>query len=359
MLNKTLSIVLKYLFSEETVMVSNELHAIKTLFPIVFKFFPIPNFVIFTQVLKAFSITSIKLSGNITSVSSTHELNAPVSMTSNPSENCIDDKVFNENSVVNFPNVLSAAIDDKNNCVVVGLKDNSTAAIEDFKSMISNSECIKFIKTKAGEYTSTNIYVGSMAFTNPNTTNVAYSVAYRARKGNTYGIITAGHAVALNEKLYKFGTHVATCTARKFGGEVDAAFCEVTDLTSYPLSNALEGDTLSILSPDISEPGVGTTINVRGLGQYTSGKVENTRASCSFSENNDQNKVKFTNLTKISTNIVLVPGWSGGVVYSYVSSQSKRYTLGVVLGRVQENGVYYGFYSKANKINSALGVSRY
>ena len=271
----------------------------------------------------------------------------------------IDDKVFNENSVVNFPNVLSAAIDDKNNCVVVGLKDNSTAAIEDFKSMISNSECIKFIKTKAGEYTSTNIYVGSMAFTNPNTTNVAYSVAYRARKGNTYGIITAGHAVALNEKLYKFGTHVATCTARKFGGEVDAAFCEVTDLTSYPLSNALEGDTLSILSPDISEPGVGTTINVRGLGQYTSGKVENTRASCSFSENNDQNKVKFTNLTKISTNIVLVPGWSGGVVYSYVSSQSKRYTLGVVLGRVQENGVYYGFYSKANKINSALGVSRY
>lgn len=272
----------------------------------------------------------------------------------------IDDKVFNENSMVKFPNVLYAAIDDENNCIVVGLKESSAAAIEDFKSMISNSECIKFTKTKAGEFTAKkNIYAGSMAFVNSSSTNISYSVAYRAKKGNTYGIITAGHAVALNEKLYKFGAPVATCTARKFGGEVDAAFCEVTDMASYSLSNAFEGDTLTLLSPDISEPGTGTTINVRGLGQYTSGKVVNTRASCSFSENNDQNKVSFTNLTKISTNTVLVPGWSGGVVYSYVSSQSKRYTLGVILGRLQEGNVVYGFYSKANKINSALGVSRY
>lgn len=130
-------------------------------------------------------------------------------------------------------------------------------------------------------------------------------------------------------------------------------------MVSYSLSNAFEGDTLTLLSPDISEPGTGTTINVRGLGQHTSGKVVNTRASCSFSENNGQNKVSFTNLTKISTNTVLVPGWSGGVVYSFVSSQLKRYTLGVILGRIQEGNVIYGFYSKANKINSALGVSRY
>ena len=272
----------------------------------------------------------------------------------------IDDKVFNENSIVKFPNVLYAAIDDENNCIVVGLKETSAAAIEDFKSMISNSECIKFTKTKDGEFTAKkNIYAGSMAFVNSSATNISYSIAYRAKKGNTYGIITAGHAVALNEKLYKFGVPVATCTARKFGGEVDAAFCEVTDMVSYSLSNAFEGDTLTLLSPDISEPGTGTTINVRGLGQHTSGKVVNTRASCSFSENNGQNKVSFTNLTKISTNTVLVPGWSGGVVYSFVSSQSKRYTLGVILGRLQEGNVVYGFYSKANKINSALGVSRY
>jgi hypothetical protein len=82
-------------------------------------------------------------------------------------------------------------------------------------------------------------------------------------------------------------------------------------------------------------------------------------STLSFSENNDQNKVSFTNLTKILTNTVLVPGLSGGVVYSFVSSQSKRYALGVILGRLQEGNVVYGFYSKANKINSALGVSRY
>lgn len=76
----------------------------------------------------------------------------------------IDDKVFNETSMVKFSNVLYAAIDDENNCIVVGLKEFSASAIEDFKSMISNSECIKFTKTKAGVFTAKkDIYAGSKA----------------------------------------------------------------------------------------------------------------------------------------------------------------------------------------------------
>lgn len=42
-----------------------------------------------------------------------------------------------------------------------------------------------------------------------------------------------------------------------------------------------------------------------------------------------------------------------------MEERAARYALGVILGRLQEGNVVYGFYSKANKINSALGVSRY
>lgn len=102
------------------------------------------------------------------------------------------------------------------------------------------------------------------------------------------------------------------------------------------------------LSTTISEPGVGTVINKRGMKtDATSGKVVSTNASWTI------NGVTFTNLT--SATYDSDNGDSGGIVYSYVSSTGTRLTLGVHKGRKDGNA----HYVKANELNRSLGTSRY
>ena len=49
-------------------------------------------------------------------------------------------------------------------------------------------------------------------------------------------------------------------------------------------------------------------------------------------------------------------GDSGGIVYTYVSAQQKRFTVGIIKG-IDANGLVY--YTKAPEIDSAFNLSRY
>jgi len=63
------------------------------------------------------------------------------------------------------------------------------------------------------------------------------------------------------------------------------------------------------------------------------------------------NGITITNLT--SASLTADSGDSGGLVYSIVGSI--RYTLGIMKGKAGN----VAYYCKANKVNTALGTTRY
>lgn len=179
---------------------------------------------------------------------------------------------------------------------------------------------------------------------NSNGTSYA-SVGFRAKIGKTVGIVTAGHAVKLNEVAYIGGTAVGKCTISKQGGTADAAF--VKTYSNCTPTNYLVGSTY-VLSTQTSQPGAGTIINFRGsVSGVKDGVIVSTNATDTF------NGYSYTNLT--TATYTSTKGDSGGIIYTYISSKDIRYTVGIHLGRIGNTR----YYSKADNVLSTLGASRY
>lgn len=272
----------------------------------------------------------------------------------------IDSKVFTNGIFANlYPNVVSACIDDVNNCIRVNLLDVSASAISDFKSSVTDAACIKFKKAQSHcEFTSMEVNAGSMVFSSATALDALCTIGYRVTSGTKVGFVTSGHAIDLGGKLYKGGRQISICTASNFNGDVDAAFCEVNDTSYFKLTNSI-AETGNKLSTTISEPGTGTVVNMYGMkSNHVSGKVTSTRASCDFTKNNDDiDPVNFTNIVEVQMNDSINYGDSGGPFYSYISKTKTRLTLGILMGRLKNTKTVY--YCKANRINTILGVKRY
>jgi streptogrisin B len=231
---------------------------------------------------------------------------------------------------------------DSENRIIVKLDNFSEENISEFRENVYDSDAIIFEPANGSAVMEVNVNPGGTI--SDGTGNG--SVGFRVKIGDVIGFTTAGHVIGANELLYYGGTEFAQCTISQRSGNVDVAFCVITD-NSYSLTNTLEG-TSNTLSTTISEPGVGTVINKIGATtNHTSGEITSTNVSINFAG------TLITNLTEAdysSDN-----GDSGGVVYSYISSTNTRYTLGIHTG----SGHGKRFYTKANHINAALGSVRY
>lgn len=105
------------------------------------------------------------------------------------------------------------------------------------------------------------------------------------------------------------------------------------------------GTTLSTV---INDPGAGTVINKVGMATgHSSGTIISTNASATY------NGVTFTNPT--TANYHSASGDSGGIVYSFIPSTNTRPTLGIHTAASGSTR----YLVKANRINAALGTSRY
>lgn len=243
--------------------------------------------------------------------------------------------------------VVGAALIDGENKVIVYLNNCDVQTINDFRTTISDHPAIVFELAnipRTIEATSYSLDAGGRINFNSNGTSYA-SVGFRAKIGNTVGIVTAGHAVKLNEVAYIGGTAVGKCTISKQGGTTDAAF--VKTYSNCTPTNYLEGST-SVLSTHTSQPGAGTFINFRGsVSGVKDGVIVSTNASDTF------NGYSYTNLT--TATYASTDGDSGGIIYTYISSKDIRYTLGIHLGRIGNTR----FYSQADNVLSTLGASRY
>ncbi len=240
-------------------------------------------------------------------------------------------------------NFNSYSLLDDQNIIVVYLDNYNQEQIDAFKQQVLDSPAIEFKKAESKFSSEISVNPGSKI----HHFDKYGSVGYRAKLNGEIGFVTAGHLVDVNGMIDDNDYYYAICRAHKQSGSVDASFCEITD-SSYTPTNTLNG-TSNTLSTTISEPGVGTVINKIGYsGGQTSGTILSTNASAT-----DEYGVTYTNLT--SADYTSAAGDSGGIIYSYISSTNTRLTLGIHKGASGSTR----YYIKANKINSALGTSRY
>ena len=245
---------------------------------------------------------------------------------------------------------------EQNNVVEVYLLDTTQFAINDFRDKISKSSAIKFMQGEPFKEEKSLLYSGSkmsLGALEGATAQPAYgSFAFRARETSgqhRIGMVTAAHVISVGEYVYNWNDNIGTCTQSTLAGTVDAAFVVITDTANYDPSNYLYGDFSNLLSTSTSLPGTGTTVNKRGATTgHTSGYIVNTNAQSQASNGN-----LLTNLTLATYSSD--SGDSGGIVYTYVSSTSTRYTVGVHRG---SNGTYR-MYSKAPNFLSTLSLERY
>ena len=245
-------------------------------------------------------------------------------------------------------------VDDAPNCIVVELKDYSENSIKAFKENVSNSSAIIFRQSK-GDFRELvdSVNAGSQITLAVSSTQTGYgSVGYRAKTTNgTIGIVTAAHVALKGKKLKYKGVEFAQADESRWqnSGNLDAAFCPISNF-SYQPANLIDGSS-NYLSTSLSLPGVGTLVNKRGQTTgSSSGNIVSTNASCTVGT------TLFEGLTSVSKQMTCQGGDSGGIVYTYVSAQQKRFTVGIIKG-IDANGLVY--YTKAPEIDSAFNLSRY
>lgn len=250
-------------------------------------------------------------------------------------------KLKNKDSLI-AKNFNCYALMDAENRMVVELDECNDEQIAAFKKQVVDSPAIEFKQASNKLKVEINVNPGSQISVYNGSSG---SMGYRARKNGQNGLVTAAHLAWQDCYIYFNGVNIATCTTRQNSGSVDAAFCKITN-SNYIPSNIING-TSNTLSTTISEPGVGTVINKVGASTgHTSGTIISTNATATTDMG-----VTLTNLT--SANYSSAAGDSGCIVYSVVGSS--RYTLGTHVGAAGSTR----YFTKANQINSALGVSRY
>lgn len=252
-----------------------------------------------------------------------------------------------KNNLIIKKNISGAAIIDGENKVEVYLKECNEQTIADFKRDVINHDAISFLQSEESRIESSILYPGGMASVNTSSTSYG-SYAFRAIENSgskRKGMVTAGHVISQGGTIYFAGEEVGDCSVSKQGGSADAAFIPTKD--NYELSNFISG-TLFELSTETSLPGAGTYVNLRGATSGAQGgNIISTNAVEEF------NGHAYTNLT--TAQYTSDNGDSGGIIYTYISKDEIRYTVGVHLGRA--NGVKY--FSKADYVLSTLNVSRY
>ena len=280
-------------------------------------------------------------------------------------------------------NISMYYLDVIENSVVVGLNICTKETIAEFKKHVADHKAIVFIEgLKAVECNTiqppnsiVNVNIlspGSLLSISEENDDSYGSWAFRAHDvtdTTKIGMVTAAH-VMVTPVAYVHGFYVGTCTKQVHAGSVDAAFVELEEpLSPFEVLGSTNGfyneyiggrligsQYVGPLDVDIYTPVVGTTINMRGWTTgHSSGVVVSTNYNVILSET-----TTLTNLTAASYNCNL--GDSGGIVYTYFSSLGKRYTTGIVKGRVDlepSNHFVCSYFTKADVALDSLGVERY
>ncbi len=233
-------------------------------------------------------------------------------------------------------------LDVMNNRIVVELDQYSEEVVSQFKSRVSDSDAIFFKQLEGNIKKEAKLKCGNKISSNSSNS----SISYRAKLGNEEGIVVSGHAAgSIGSNFYHYGTYCGKVKKLQVYGPVDAAFVKVS--SGFVPSNELQNSG-TYLSTMLSNPGVGTYVNKRGYKTgHTGGHILSTNVTITLDGDHHWNLS--------SANYQSDHGDSGGIVYTYISAQNKRLTVGLHVAAVGNTR----YYSKASEVNAALGVTRY
>lgn len=284
-----------------------------------------------------------------------------------------ESKLSTQNSVKTYDiaeDIIDCTLDDKNNKIIVGIRNLNDNKIKLFKKNVIDSDAIEFTnKLYKNSYVSNknSLLINPITETNISTlsTNYGvrpgmsiiasntsiYSVGFPVRRGDPvngyqYGFLTAGHFMEEGYSIIttNYGEVVGTVESVAFGGKYDVSFVELND--GYTCSNNIYQTPYSLVTSnlDIDHPVVGKVVYKYGCKGYTSGTILSTNYAF-------QGIVSHYGLVKSS--YASQEGDSGGLIAS--SSPDSPYTKiqeGIHAGNVLDNNgnVEASYYCSASNI---------
>lgn len=285
-------------------------------------------------------------------------------------------------------NISNLYVDEKNNCIKVGLVENDEKYIAEFKSSIFDSPALIFERASRvitqnepeeelrrnsllrkalliSEQPSHELRAWDQVWgriANNDSINSA-SVGYRAQ---TYygqkGFVTSAHAIMrLQDSVYIKDADgklisVGYVQKRQNGGNLDAVFCTI-DETRITITNILYANSFpkKYYPSNIQAPLKGQdvclygAVTAQGKGKSSNGQVVDTNSTFIGFGN-----VVYTNMVKAT--YPSFGGDCGGVVVSQeFIIKDPLHLVGIHLGR-QEG---YSYFVPASTINSSFGISVY
>lgn len=250
--------------------------------------------------------------------------------------------------------IVRYALDDYNNCVVVGLASNTLECRTAFSEIISNSDALVFESADPNGYSLAyaTLFPGSPIGTrNGKTASIGYRGLITYNNTPTYGFITAGHAFQHEDedavKSTDPNTVYGTVRWLSTSGNVDAAFVasdlEIGDRILFAdatLKNSVDV-TLAQGRP-VAKSGFKTKIST--------GTVKYISEGVSFDGKN------YYDLGV--SNYTCDKGDSGGIVYS--TRTSNNLIVGICQGKYTIiDNTQYSYFCKALNINRRFGISLY
>lgn len=257
-------------------------------------------------------------------------------------------------SIIN-KNVIGANILDKENKVIVYLKNCSEKNISNFKNDVINHSAIIFKQSGNCKEERINILAGSKAALGSASNSAYGSFAFRAVEtsgSRRKGMVTSGHVATTGTDIYSNGNYMGTCSSSQKGGQVDAAFVPSTTGFFEPSNNfyLYDDGNDGTLSTNVYAPAAGTSISLIGARSGIQiGKVISTYAIQTFGE---KDTYTCTNLTV--ADYKSEEGDSGGLIFTELNWT--YYTLGVHIG---SNIYNERFFCKAQMVLDALKIERY
>ena len=269
---------------------------------------------------------------------------------------CISD-LWNNNTdssvayIMNY--VESVGIDEMNNCVVVGVKSCNQEKINLFKTYVSNSDAIKFEKTKGYDFNATTMCAGSKI--KIGTSN--YSMGFRCRSLNsagTYnnGFVTAAHGNSMGAGVYYNDEYIGIILKRSYAnnGPLDASYVYIANSNYVASNQLLDGvGTLAsglYLTNYVANQSVGM---VGAVTRYSTGKITQSSMNVNM---NDGTTLRDLVVSSYSSQ----DGDSGGVVFANINSSKRIAGIHVMRAVNQQN---FSLFVKASNIINNFDVGVY
>ena len=239
-----------------------------------------------------------------------------------------------------WSHVTGFALHEDLNCISVEILDIDDSKIERFKAEASASAAVEF-KNSRRSSVAESLHPGMMANTG--------SIGFRARMGEFYGFVTAGHNTSTDSSVYR-RERIGTCVTAIVDSTLDGAFVRTDEWIGEIENTTHMGRLLSGIN---TNPIQGATVFKEGRATgLTIGNIISTNATHQYRLYNGAVTITRTNI--LVADYRSAANDSGGVVYD-----ANNLVLGIHLAGPPRGLPGERLVEKVCTLQNVLGVTFY